>query len=126
METIIQTMLLLDSLHKILAIGWEPFSQDFWYCVEGVISSLAVSFALFEFIEAERAISGTNTSRNDATVIASLYGNHYIIARSLSILRVVPLLRVINQLRSVRIVLTSIYQSFAYIGHLCIVVLCVW
>lgn len=30
-ETVIQAMLLVDSIHKILAIGWEPFTHDFWY-----------------------------------------------------------------------------------------------
>tara|TARA_B110000090_G_scaffold200185_1_gene240905 strand:+ start:60 stop:440 length:381 start_codon:yes stop_codon:yes gene_type:complete len=30
-ETVIQAMLLVDSIHKLLAIGWEPFIHDFWY-----------------------------------------------------------------------------------------------
>ena len=104
----------------------EPFIHDFWYVIEGIVSFLAVTFALFEYIQKRKAILKANVGFNDPTIIAELYSEYYLMTRCLSIIRVIPLLRLINEFRSVRIVLTSIYQSFAYIGHLCVVVLCVW
>ena len=96
------------------------------YVVEGLISCLAVSFALFEWIEFEHKRESYDIATSSQQVLENLYSDYYLITRCLAILRVVPLLRLINEFRSIRIVLTSIYQSFAYIGHLCVVVLCVW
>ena len=85
-----------------------------------------MSFALFEWIEFEHKRESYDIATSSQQVLENLYSDYYLITRCLAILRVVPLLRLINEFRSIRIVLTSIYQSFAYIGHLCVVVLCVW
>ena len=132
-QVTVQALLLLDSFIKMTSIGWEPFMFDFWYMVEGVISFLAVSFWFFEVISRNLTIGNRyqQFDSNDRLAVLranveATYGDLYHISRTLSIARVFPLIRVIYQVRSIRIVLNSIVNSLAYIANLGIIVLCVW
>ena len=147
------TLMLIDSLCKLLSVGVEPFVTDFWFLFEG-FASLA-SFVVFFVILIKEggSLDGNNdfssiqqhnkTSLNAGTIEWTMetvnstgtasdgvptasFDALYNTGRILNLIRILPLFRVLNQNASMRIILKSIYQSIAYIMHLLFIVVCIW
>ena len=116
LDTVLLVLMMLDSVFKLAAVGWEPFIFDFWLLFEGFTS---VSALVFHMI-----INSVDQVDESSGQIVLHPLHEY--GRVLQFVRVLPLLKILNANPRMRIVLRSIYQSLFYILHLFVVILAIW
>ncbi len=116
LDTVLLVLMMLDSVFKLAAVGWEPFILDFWLLFEGLTSASALVFHMI--------INSVNRVDENSGQIVLHPLHEY--GRVLQFVRVLPLLKILNANPSMRIVLRSIYQSLFYILHLFVVILAIW
>ena len=133
-DGVLLSLMLIDSILKILSVGVVPFLRNLWFLFEGTISlaSFLVFFAIL--IKENGSLDGTDLSGvQNANMTALIqdaptatFDALYNTGRILNLARILPLFRVLNQNPSMRIILKSVYQSLKYIMNLLFIVVCIW